>query len=209
MGDRQEDCGLKALTKKTILSFVVIGAICCPMFYAPDAFAGEGSPTWRRIYNDVMLFINFGILVFFFIKFAKTPMMKALGGIRQKIAEEFESINGEKEKTQSLRDVEAQKIKEIETYVEEIKKNILEMGEREKEKIIEEGRLSAEKMVQDAQNYAENRVKTAIKALSDEMVDMAIGIVEEKLLKGVTEEDNERLVEQFVSEIQFSPAQLK
>ena len=156
-----------------------------------------------------MLLVNFGILAFFFIKYAKNPMMKFLHGVKGKIAEEFDKIHGIKEKSQSMRDVEAGKIKEIEKHVEEIKKNILEMGEREKKKIIEEGQLSAEKMIQDARNYAEYRVEMAKKALSDEMVDMAIDIVEEKLTKGVTEADNEKLVELFVNELQVSPAQLK
>ena len=200
---------MKTLSRKSVLTLIALGAICCPLIYAPEAFAGEGTPGWRKIYNDVMLVVNFGILAFFFIKYAKNPMMKFLHGVKGKIAEEFDKIHGIKEKSQSMRDVEAGKIKEIEKHVEEIKKNILEMGEREKKKIIEEGQLSAEKMIQDARNYAEYRVEMAKKALSDEMVDIAIDIVEEKLTKGVTEADNEKLFELFVNELQVSPAQLK
>lgn len=179
------------------------------MICAPEAFAGEGTPGWRKIYDDVMLFVNFGILAFFFIKYAKKPMMKALGGVKGKIAEEFDKVHGKKDEFKSLRDAEALKNKEIEKYTQEIKENILAIGEREKEKIIEEGRLAAEKMIQDAGNYVEYKAEMARKALSDEMIDMAIAIVEEKLTKGVTEADDEKLVEQFVEELRVAPAQLK
>ena len=95
------------------------------MICAPEAFAGEGTPGWRKIYDDVMLFVNFGILAFFFIKYAKKPMMKALGGVKGKIAEEFDKVHGKKDEFKSLRDAEALKNKEIEKYTQEIKENIL------------------------------------------------------------------------------------
>lgn len=200
---------MKTLSKKSVLTLLIFGAICFPLLCATVAFAGEGTPGWRKVYDNVMLIVNFGILVFFFIKYAKNPMMKALHGVRKNIAGDFDKIHGQKDESKSKRDTEAQKLKDIEKFVEEIKKNILEMAEREKEKIIEDGRVSAEKMIQDAHNYADYRVETAKKALSDEMVDMAIAMVEEKLKKGVTDKDNEKIVNQFVNELQVSPALVK
>ena len=67
------------------------------LYFAPDAFGAEGISTGRKIWDNVMLFLNFGILVFLFIKFARKPLMNFLRGERTKIAEEFGKINGEKD----------------------------------------------------------------------------------------------------------------
>jgi len=199
---------LKFVSKKRLLVLLIIGTALSPLIFTSDVFAGEGSSSGRKIYDNVMLFVNFGILVFLFIKYGKTPMMKYFIGVRGKLAKEFDTINGQKEDTKSLRDAEAEKLKDVEKNVEEIKQNILQIGEREKETIIEEGRLSAEKMVHDAENYAKYAIQKAQKALSDKMVDMAIDMVKEKLTRGVTEEDNETLVEKFVIDIKGQPAQV-
>ena len=75
------------------------------------------------------------------------------------------------------------------------------MGEREKNRIIEEGKLSAEKMIEHAREYADYRIEMARKALSDEMVDMAITLVEERLAKGITDKDNDHLINEFVADL--------
>ncbi len=187
------------------MALLIIGAALSSVVFTSDVFAAEGASSGRKIYDNVMLVVNFGILVFLFLKFAKAPMMKYFHGVRGKLAKEFDSIHGQKESTKSLRDAEAAKLKDVEKHLEEIKKNILQIGEREKEKIIEEGRRSAEKMVHDAENYAGYTIEKARKTLSDEMVDMAIDMVEEKLTKGVTDSDNETLVEKFVIDLKDQP----
>lgn len=169
------------------------------LYFVPDAFGAEGVSTGRKIWDNVMLFINFGILVFLFIKFARKPLMNFLRGARTKISEELDKINNEKEEKKSGRDAEAEKLQGIDVHLEKIRANFIEMGEREKDRIIEEGRISAEKMIQDARDYAAYRIELARKALSDEMVDMAITLVKEKLEKGVTDKDNDYLINEFVA----------
>lgn len=193
---------MKRISKKPLWFLLLVIVILFPVIFAPEVFAQEGPSKGRKIYNNVMLFVNFGILVFLFIKYAKDPLMKFLRGVRAKIAEEFDMIHGEKENRQALRDTEAEKIRDIEASLVEIKKNIIEMGENEKEKIIEEGRFMAEKIIQDAHNYAEYRIEKARKTLTHEMVELAITMVEGKLSNIVTEEDRERFVDRFVADLE-------
>lgn len=169
------------------------------LYFVPDAFGSEGISTGRKVWDNVMLFVNFGILVFFFIKFARKPLMNFLQGTRGKIAEELDRINGDKEERKAGRDAEAERLEGIHAHLDEIRASILEMGEREKNKIIEEARISAEKMIQDARDYAAYRQEMAKKALSDEMVDMAMALVEEKIAQGITDKDNDHLINEFVT----------
>ncbi|MBW1720850.1 MAG: ATP synthase F0 subunit B [Deltaproteobacteria bacterium] len=200
---------MKPISRKYILALIFLVGVVLYSLFVPDAYAAEGRSTARKIYDNVMLFVNFGILVFLFLKYGKTPLINYLRGVRDKIAEEFESIQRQKEQIQALRDAEAEKMKEVDKYLEEIQNNILKMAEREKERIIKEGRELAEKMIEEAHNYAKNKIENARKSLSNELVDIAINLVEEKLTKSITEKDNENLFNQFILDLQATPSQLK
>ena len=56
-------------------------------------------------------------------------------------------------------------------------------------------------MIQDAKAYAEYRMDMARKALSDELVDIAVGIAEERITQGITDSDNDNLVNQFITSL--------
>ena len=107
-----------------------------------------------------------------------------------------------KSSSQSQRDAETEHLKGIDQIIEEIRSNILEIGKKEKEKIIQQGKALADKMIRDAKTYSENRIVAARKELSEEMVDMALSMAKDKLSKDMTDEDNNNLVNQFVTDLQ-------
>ena len=128
--------------------------------------------------------------------------MDFLRGEQRKIEDDLNTVNDRFEAAKAGMDAEANSLDDIEQELEKMRKNILEMGRREKEKIIEQGKISAEKMIQDAEDYAKFQIAKAKKALSEEMVDIAVSIVEEKLIKGISEEDNEKLIKEFVVDLE-------
>lgn len=156
-----------------------------------------------------MLWVNFGILAFFFLKYAKKPLMDYLHGVRRTVEEDLNVIEGQMKDVKSVRDAETENLKDIEERLAGIREGVLEMGRREKEKIIEQAKISAERMIESAKVYSEYRIAMAKKALSDEMVDIAVGMVEKRLKKGLSEEDNEKLVNQFVTDLITSKERFK
>jgi F-type H+-transporting ATPase subunit b len=183
-----------------LLTFMVV------LFFACDAFALEEKTLGRKIWDNIMLFVNFGILVFLFIKYAKTPMMNYLRSQRDSVEEGLNELTEKKQGVQSQRDAEADQIKDIDRIIEEIRSKILEMGKKEKEKIIQQGQALADKMIQDAKTYSENRIVSARQELSEEMVDMALSMARERLLKDMTDKDHDNLVNQFVANLQETKA---
>jgi F-type H+-transporting ATPase subunit b len=171
-------------------------------FFAIDAFASEGVPAGRTIYHTIMLFVNFGILVFLFFKYAKKPLMNFLRSERESVEKQINELTDKKQGVQSQRDAEAEQIKDIDRIIEELRSSILEMGEREKEKIIQQGKSLAEKMIQDAEVYAENKIVVARQELSEEMIDMALSMAKETLLKNMTDKDNDKLLGQFITNLE-------
>jgi F0F1-type ATP synthase membrane subunit b/b' len=57
------------------------------------AFAQEAMSTGRKVWNIIMLFFNFGILVFVFVKYARKPLVSFLKNMCLKIEESLNTAN--------------------------------------------------------------------------------------------------------------------
>jgi len=190
---------VKPISKTNLLS---LASLTFVLLFVFDAFASEEASTGRTIYHTVMLFVNFGIFVFLFVKYAKKPFMNFLRSERESVEKQINELTDKKQGTQSQRDAEAEQLKDIDRIIEELRSSILEMGEREKEKIIRQGKSLAEKMIRDAETYSENRIVAARQELSEEMVDMALSMAKERLLRDMTDKDNDNLVDQFIANLE-------
>ena len=190
---------MKRISKTNLLS---LASLTFVLFFAFDTFASEEASGGRTIYHTIMLFVNFGIFVFLFVRYAKKPFMNYLRSERESVEKQINELTDKKQGAQSQRDTEAEQLEDIDQIIEELRSSILEMGEREKEKIIQQGKSLAEKMIRDAEAYSENRIVVARQELSEEMVDMALSMAKEKLLKNMTDKDNDILVGQFITSLQ-------
>ena len=194
---------MKSKDKKCILiGLLSFGAVLCPLLYCSDALAAEELTPGRRLWGNIMLVVNFLVLVFFFVRYAKKPLMDYLRGERRKMEENLNTIGGRLKEAKSVIEKESGRLKDIEKRIKEIQESVIEMGKREKDKITEQAKVVAQKMIQDAKAYSDYRIAMAKKALSDEMVDIAISMVEQRLVKGLSQEDNERLADQFISNLE-------
>ena len=178
--------------------------MACVWFADPNVYASEGISTGRKIWDNVMLFVNFGILLFFFLKYVKKPLLDFLRGARDKIQEELDTVGTALSHIKSDKDSQREKLKHMDQRVQELRKSVLELGQKEKEEIIEQAKSAAEKMIRDAEIYSNYRLAMAKKALSDEMVDIAISMVEERLKAGISDEDNQRIIDEFVMDLESS-----
>lgn len=180
------------LKDKKLIVFLCLG------IYLSFPLAAKMLTSDRRLYDTIMLWVNFGVLVAVFIKFAKQPLMDALRGVRDKIARELGEIKRQHRDKESDLDSENTKLRKIQKHLDEIRGRIIEMGEKEKQKIIDQAKIAAERMIEDAKSYAVFQLDKARKQLSDEMVDIAISMVEERLKKEISQEDNEKLISEFL-----------
>jgi F-type H+-transporting ATPase subunit b len=184
---------------------VLVSSMCLSvLFFYTDAFAAEKLSSGRRLWDNIMLWVNFGILVFFFLKYARKPLMDFLRGIRDKIKKDLDTIEKQFESAESQMNAESAKIEEIDQHIEALRQNIIEMGKKEKERIIEQAKQTAKRMIEDAEAYSGYQLAKARKELSDKMVDIAISMVKERLVMGISEQDNEKLINQFIVDLNAS-----
>lgn len=180
-----------------LICFLVMSAVVAVLLSCSDSYAAEGTSKGRIIYDNIMLFLNFGILVFLFIKFAKKPLIDFINGESKKISKDLTDIEERVKEARSLMDSEAAKLEGIDERIREIKEQVLEIGKREKDKIIEKAKYAARQMIEDAEKEAQYRLEKARRRFGEEMLDMAVSLAMEKLKKEVTLEDNEMMIDQF------------
>jgi F-type H+-transporting ATPase subunit b len=160
-------------------------------------FTAENMKEGGELWNSIMLWVNFGIMAFFYFRFANRPLINMLGEEGNKISKRLQVIEADVKKARLVLDEEFNKLKKIDDNIEKITENILAVGTRERNSIIEKARAVADKMVEDAKIAAEYKMESAKKRFSEEMLDMAVSIALDNMRKNVTQEDNDRIVENF------------
>ncbi|MBN1277348.1 MAG: ATP synthase F0 subunit B [Deltaproteobacteria bacterium] len=189
---------MNIISKKTAF-FLFIGI--CILGLCGDVFAQEGISQGRKLWDNILLFFNFGILVFLFIKFARKPLMNFFFGEKNKIRERLDSLDSKFQAASSAISAEAEKLKNIDEQLNEMREQILQIGIDEKEKIIAEAHVAAAQMLEKTKAESEYRLIGAKKALNNEVVDIAVTIAEERLLKGISSEDNDNVISHFLDNL--------
>lgn len=178
--------------------------IVCLCMDPLEAFAEEGVGPGRKLWNNIMLWVNFGIMVFIFIRYARKPLMNFLNGVRKKMEGNLKEVDNRMAAAKSVIAEENNKISGMDGEIRVLHERIQEMARGEKEKIIESGRVAAEKMIENANAYAEYRLAMARKAVFDEMVDLAVSMAEDKLKEGISQDDRDRLLAEFIQNLEIS-----
>jgi F-type H+-transporting ATPase subunit b len=77
-----------------------------------------------------------------------------------------------------------------------------ERAEQERSQILEDARATAERIKRDAASGVDREVERAKQALRDEAADLSVELAGKLLQEQVTDGDRDRLVDEFVAEIE-------
>ncbi len=191
---------MEKIVNAKVASYVIILLFLMPVY----AFAAEAPSRARLIYNNIMLFVNFGIIVFLFIKYAKKPLLDFLYKEQNKVKKSISKLEEEYDNAKLILKEQQEKLDNIQTYIEDIRKNVLEIAQREKQKIIEEAKRKAEKLLEEAKLYYDFESARAKQRLKEEMITLAITEVKQRWKKGISNEANEKIIAQFIKDIEKS-----
>ena len=161
--------------------------------------AADSSGDWRPLFDLVMRWVNFLILAFLLIKFSRAPIKKFLADKKQTIADEIGNLEAEKDKI--LRQIEESKkqLKHSKERLSQLKKRIVAQGEKNKQKMIAEAELESKMMLKSAKEKMDHRIVEARHVLKTELIDSAMARAIEMLPGKITEEDNRKFIDVFVS----------
>ncbi|MFH2219476.1 MAG: ATP synthase F0 subunit B [Pseudomonadota bacterium] len=190
---------MKNIPKFNMICCFILAGILSLHFLGPEAFAAEEAGDWRTVYDLVLRYINFGIIVFVFFKYGKTPLMNFLRGEKDKVARQIERIESQqKAATDKIRE-SRQALDEGRERYADIKQRIVEQGERKKEEMISDARQLSALMIADTKRKIDFNIIRARKRVRDELLDAAIEVAMERLPGMITAEDSQRFVDQYIA----------
>jgi len=157
--------------------------------------------TPTQLKNLLWFSLNFLALVLILYKFLKKPVVDMFKSRQENILKQYNELL-EKKKEAEARYVELQeKIKNLEKEAEAIYQNYVEQGMKEKERIIKEANIQAERIKQQAELYIQHELEKAKNMLREEVADASVKLAEELLRKNINEEDQKKIVKEFINEI--------
>jgi len=180
--------------------YLIFGVIFI-LLTAFEAVASEGGSKWRGSYDSIMLWVNFAILVFLFLKFLKKPLMDFLNLRSEELARDIKKLEDEKRRAEIKSQETLALLEKGEAHIKNIKARIIEQGEEEKEKIINDARSQSRFMLDDSKQRVGSHIVQAKQAFRAELVEAAISLAMERLPKELTEEDSQAFVGDYLAEL--------
>ena len=184
-----------------------LGEICCfilavvigILLLGTEASAADNSGDWRPVFDLVMRWLNFGIIVFILVKYARTPIKDFLLSRREEVAREIEMVEEKKEEADKKIQDAARMLDESEVRFARVKERIIIEGETKKQKLIEDAQQESKILLESTMKKIESQLLGAKRAFKSELVDTAISLAMKRLPDEITSEDNQNFTNQFLA----------
>lgn len=169
---------------------------------ATASAAGGGGGFSDLIYQGINLLIVLSIIVYF----ARKPVLEYFATRRSDIKRDLDTA-GELLSAAEARNSEIQRrLADLESQIEEIRETSRRRADEESERILAEARRQADRVRTDAQAAAEQELLKARRALRVEAADLAARLADQLLNENIGESDRDRLLDEFITRVESTPA---
>jgi len=190
---------MKPSQKKAAIIFLGVAGIMGVLLGTQLAAAADSPDNWRKTYDQILLWINFGIFVFLILKFLRIPLKKFISGQQNELERKIGRLEEEKNETdRKVQDI-LRAVDQSQAEFDALKQKIIEQGEKKKTEIIADAQRIGRVMLKGAQQQVENQIHRARKKLRDELVDAAVDLALEKLPHILTADDNRILIQDYIT----------
>ena len=165
---------------------------------ATEALGAEASVNWRPTYDIVMRWLNFGILIVLFFRYARKPLVAFLNGQSRQIEENIQRFEKEKEAIRTRVNELLKERKEGRENLQRIKKRFISQGELKKQKIIDGAKKESHLLLESAKRKIEYEITSAREKLQTEIVDQAIDMAMQKLPQLMTDQDTQNSLKVYL-----------
>ena len=190
----------KSQKAKTICGILVLGIFFLHITGFP-VLAEDGTKNWRPMYDVIMLWVNFAILVYLIYRIGRKPFQAFLSTQANQVAGEIQKAEKQKQEIiQAISETKRQMQESSDRY-EQIKARIIEEGRRQRQEIIDDARTQGEQMIEREKHNASRRIAEGRKKIMAELVDAAASLAQSRLPGEINQEDHSRLVEFYIRNI--------
>jgi F-type H+-transporting ATPase subunit b len=121
-----------------------------------------------------------------------------------KISEDIEAAERQRKEADELLSEYRERLKEAREQAEDIVARAKKAGETARSEATEEGRNKRDELVEAAKRDIEAETKRSLEQIRKEIADLTVLATEKVARKSLTEDDQKRLVEEALSEVDFS-----
>ena len=168
---------------------------------ATEAFGADASANWRPTYDMVMRWLNFGILIVLFFRYARKPLAAFLNGKSRQIQENIKEVEKEKEAIKKRVNELQLERKEGRQHLQEIRARVISQGKRKKQKIIDDAKKESHLLLESAKQKIGHEITSAREKLQAEMVDRSIELAMQKLPQLMTDQDTQNSLKVYLDGI--------
>jgi F-type H+-transporting ATPase subunit b len=177
--------------------FLCLHGLIGPAFGA-DGVADAGG--WRSTYDEVMLWVNFGIFVLVIVKFGRAPLLAFLKGKKEEVEDEINQVETKKQRAEDAVQEVKQQLADSNSRLDEIKARIVSQGEKRKARIIARAQTESETMLNSTKIKIEGHLASARERLRVETIDAAISMALKQLPDKITEQDDTQIIDEYLKQ---------
>ncbi|PID76657.1 MAG: ATPase [Deltaproteobacteria bacterium] len=155
----------------------------------------------KKIVDLFWRVLNFAVLVLILVKFGAKPIAEGLSGRQKAIAEEVKGLEAKRDAAEAAYKEFSAKLAGMEKDIDIMVEKAVAQAEIEKTKIFEKAEQAADDIKRQAEMAVQNEVTEARRNLKNEMAEGAAMMAEELIIKNLTEEDQVRIIEDYLSKV--------
>ena len=148
--------------------------------------------------------LTFLVLLALLAKFAWKPLLQALESRQQSIRKSLDDADRAKMELEKLQQESTRIIQEACINAESIIGQSRSDAEKLREEIKQKAKGEADSILRNAQHQIELQTRQAVLQIRNEVADMAVMIASKVLERNVSKEDNARLIDETLKQIQVS-----
>lgn len=175
---------------------------------AEGGTSGEEESSNFLVSPDVGLMIwtllAFVIALLVLRKYAFPAISEALDKRQRAIEESIDAANASKAESEALLAEYRERLKEARAQADEIVASARKAGDEVQRSSAEAGQVKRDELIEQAKRDIEGETRRAIQEIRSEVADLTVAATEKVTRKTLTAEDQKRLVEEALGELDFS-----
>jgi len=176
------------------------------MLSATAIVADSGGSFLVRPGIGLMVFtlVVFGVSMLLLYKLAFPPITEALEKRQKLIEDSIDSAARTKEEAEEILAEYRERLKEARAQAEDIVARARKAGEQHERESLEQARQTREELLEQTRRDVEAETRRAIQEIRREVADLTVAATERVTRKSLDAEDQRRLVEEALSELDFT-----
>ena len=146
--------------------------------------------------------LTFLVLLWLLAKFAWRPLLQALESRQELIRKSLDDAQEAKRELERLHLESAQILKEARVQADSIISQTRSDGERLREEMKQKARAEADTIVRTAERQIQLETARALQQIRHEAADLSVMIASKLLQRNLSKEDNERLIEDALQQVE-------